>query len=70
MKAVVSRIIPFNGAEYRLVASEEAPDMPDELKQILVKQKYVEEPPAEKQAAFKLRKTKEGEVNDNGITTT
>jgi len=56
LKALVNSIIFHEGVEYRLTAGKEAPDMPVELQEVLVKQKYVENQP---QATFE--KTKGGQ---------
>lgn len=56
MKALVERVIQYCGEEYRLRAGQEAPEMPEALREILIKNGYLEAP-AEKPAS---RKPKEG----------
>lgn len=44
VKALVDRIINWPGEEFRLVAGEEAPQMPGELVKVLQAQGYLEKP--------------------------
>lgn len=42
MKSLIDMIVCYEGREYRLVNGQDAPDMPVDLRGILVKEKHIE----------------------------